>query len=184
MMNYIHFGFLRYIYLIIGLILQVHKREKWFTIDIKKGHPKDSWTYKRCSGQNWVWAAYGNDRDGVTPWFRGEQWLFWRWFLRNPCNNRGYHQWGYVYWEEGNPLASKRTDHLERKYILGKDYETDRLIFSIVRPLHRNWLWWKPYFLFWIWFIKFWIGWNPSRGQFHCSLEFRLKDKIYTIYRR
>ncbi len=170
---------MRYIYLLIGLILGVHKRDKWFTIPIRKpGWPVESWTYKRCSGQQWIWRIYGNDREGCEPWFKGRQWGFWEWFLRNPANNAGYHWFGYVWWEEGNPLASVRRDHLERKYIRN----TKHFMLSLVRPLHRNWIWWRPFIWIrllrdpaWKWNMIAWWGWKPSRGQLCCSLEFRRK---------
>ncbi len=165
---------------LIGMALGVHKREKWEVIEVQKGWPdpppgKGSWTYKRCAGQGLVWIFYGNENDGVEPYFHGEWWGFWRWWWRNMCHTLKWYVLGMAWWEEGNPYGSHHTDHLRYRFIIG-DWETDRgfkLIFT--KPRKRTWLSWRPFIQVQFPFgMAFWSGWK-RRGQYSLSFK-RVED--------
>jgi len=147
------------------------KQENWETLEIQKpGWPIKSWTFKRCAGQNVVWALFGNDREGCTPWFDGRQWGFWEWWFRNMFCNFKWYVIGYAWWEEGNPHAAWNTDHLEYKFIKG-DWESEGFKFILVKPRKRGRFYWRPYVEIPLLFgLKFWIGWK-RRGQWACSLK-------------
>lgn len=142
-------------------------RRKWETIPVKKiGWPEgiESWTYKRCCGQEWVWTNFGNDTDGVTPYFEGRQWEFWEWWLRNRRSNWGKYKIGYMWWEEGNPYAGWKTDHLDYRRIINRK----RFFFSIIKPKNRSWIYWRPFFgINPIGKLCAWWGWQ-DRGMY-CS---------------
>lgn len=150
-------------------------RDKWQTVSVQKHNwPVESWTYKRCCGQEWAWALFGNDNDGVTPWFRDEQWGYWKWWLRNRTHNWNWYVVGYAYWEEGNPYSSWNTDHLEYKKIIGNDPADDDtwgFKLRLLKPKHRSWLAWRPFVALNTKYFRIWWGWK-RRGQKAASIEF------------
>ncbi len=146
-----------------GWLVGVHKKEKWETIPLHRlSWPPDvqSHTYKRAAGQHLVWLLFGNESEGVVPWFRGKQWSFWRWQLRNKCHNLLWHWLGYAWYEEGNPYGPHYKGHLVSRYPLKKNW----IIFSLVKPRRRPWFYWRPWLflrgnLIW-WHLYFWYGWK------------------------
>ena len=144
---------------------------RWHTLEVRKDWPDDyaSWTYKRGVGQDWAWALFGNDNDGVTPYFKDEPWEYWRWWLRNRFHNWKWYVIGYAWWEEGNPYSSLYTDHLEYKYVLG-DWESRGLRLIWVKPKIRSWAYWRPYIGIHTDFLSAWIGWK-RRGNFAASIK-------------
>ena len=154
-------------------------RANWKTVSIQKqGWPTESWTYKRTEDQAWVWALFGNEEDGVTPYFRGEQWPYWKWWLRNRFHNWKWHVIGYANWEEGNPYASWDTSHLEYKIIVGEDPPNDSALgwqLRLVKPKFRSYLAWRPFLCFNGKWFRAWWGWK-RRGQKAASIEFGRND--------
>lgn len=161
------------VFFLLASCATISNPDKWLTVEVDKHWPDNykSWTYKRCCGQNLIWALFGNDTDGVTPYFKGEPWPFWKWWLRNRWSNFGKFVIGYARWEEGNPYAIWDTSHLEYCHVIG-DWESLGFVHIGVKPKNRPWWYWRPYFGIHLPppFPSAWIGWK-RRGWFACSIK-------------
>ena len=140
-------------------------RNKWETVSVKKvGWPEryESWTYKRCCGQELVWTLFGNDTDGVTP----PGWDYWDWWLRNRWSNWGKYKIGFMMWREGDPYAGWETNHLDYRPIV----DHDGFFFSIIKPKKRSGFFWRPFIGACIGKLCAWWGWQ-KRGMYCNSIR-------------
>lgn len=134
-----------------------------------------TWTYKRKKGQRLIWAIFGNDEEGVTPWSMGKAWTWWKWWRRNPMTNLRWYVIGQSNWDEGLvPNSSRDRSHLEYKFWIGNalKYQDYDWTFSWTRKIgHRVWF---PFVCIKLgWGVRFWIGWKPYKGELDCSLKKR-----------
>ena len=162
------------------------RKKDWNTIDFRRPFwPPEiyTWTYDRKKHPV-VWAMFGNDVDGCTPWMGGKQWRWFSWWWRNTFNNFGWYVLGLVYWSGQYPNEYHgHSKHLEKRFWIGVNDASDYIISWIrIDPKypfdfkgHKRIFpyWWRPYLRLKLGPMDFWVGWSPGQGRGTCSFKRR-----------
>ena len=135
-----------------------------------------SWTFKR-SVNPWMWAIFGNDRDGQVPWVHEKQWGWFSWWVRNPLANFSYCIDGLAVWKEGllGDNAWPKSPTLEKRFWVGTKEKVaidNAFIVSWVRDSKKGRKMWRPYVRFPLPFhLAFWCGYKPTDGHSTMSIK-------------
>ena len=166
---------------------KIFRKSDWVTVTFHRDRWPEgiwSWTYKRAD-HPWMWAIFGNDDDGVTPWARGKQWKPWAWWLRNRWHNIDYYLLGICHWAQDEvPCPSENKWYvencIERRYWVGNDPNGEFVICWIRRIPPAKKSLWRPFIRFLVipklWIIvpspiHFWWGFKPTSGHYCCGLK-------------